>query len=440
MSRKIQDGSFKYFFTKIFVDWAVKSSYRKYQVEGLENLPQNASVIWASNHTNALMDPLVMLSATKQQKVFVARADIFKKKSVIKILTFLKIMPIYRIRDGIEAVRHNNESIAQATDVLLDGVPFVIYPEATHRPKHSLLKLSKGIFHIAESAIEHTDEQKSVYIQPIGIEYGDYFRFRSTVLIRFGKPLDITAFMKEHSDLQQPVAMLRLRELLTESLAGLIAYVPDDEDYDATWEYAKLKADNPHYFKDKVNLIEKRDNIRLRGLMKLQAVDRFAIQEVIDLKAQNPESARNLLDKVDALRVWRIQNGVSVTSIAGNRGWFSILLRILLAILGAPYYFFSGLVSCITWIPLTIILRGITDEAFNNTARFGVRFAMAPLSVILWAVLFFVFLPWKIALAAFVLSLPSLRYIYAYGRFFRRLCSDLRWKIGGSKAPDHSFL
>ena len=174
MSRKIQDGSFKYFFTKIFVDWAVKSSYRKYQVEGLENLPQNASVIWASNHTNALMDPLVMLSATKQQKVFVARADIFKKKSVIKILTFLKIMPIYRIRDGIEAVRHNNESIAQATDVLLDGVPFVIYPEATHRPKHSLLKLSKGIFHIAESAIEHTDEQKSVYIQPIGIEYGDY--------------------------------------------------------------------------------------------------------------------------------------------------------------------------------------------------------------------------------------------------------------------------
>lgn len=440
MSGKIQDGSFIYFFTKVFVDWAVKSSYRKYQVEGLENVPQNASVIWASNHTNALMDPLVMLSATKQQKVFVARADIFKKKPVIKILTFLKIMPIYRIRDGIEAVRHNNESIAQATDVLLDGVPFVIYPEATHRPKHSLLKLSKGIFHIAESAIEHSDESKPVYIQPIGIEYGDYFRFRSTVLIRFGTPIDVTAFMKEHSDLQQPVAMLKLRELLTQSLAGLIAYVPDDEDYDATWEYAKLKADNPHYFKDKVDLIEKRDKVRLRGLMKLQAVDRYAIQEILDLKAQDPESARNLLDKVDALRVWRIQNGVSVTSIAGNRGWLSILFRLLLALLGAPYYFFSGLVSCITWIPLTIILRGITDEAFNNTARFGVRFAMAPLSVILWIVLFFTFLPWKIALVAFVLSLPSLRFIYAYGRFFRRLCSDLRWKIGGGKAPDHSFL
>ena len=440
MSRKIQDGSFKYFFTKIFVDWAVKSSYRKYQVEGLENIPQSASVIWAANHTNALMDPLVMLSTTKQQKVFVARADIFKKKSVIRILTFLKIMPIYRIRDGIEAVRHNNESIAQATDVLLDGVPFVIYPEATHRPKHSLLKLSKGIFHIAESVIEHSADGKPVYIMPIGIEYGDYFRFRSTVLIKFGKPLDITAFLKEHSDLQQPVAMLKLRDLLTEKMAEQIAYVPDDEDYDATWEYAKLKADNPRYFRDKVALIEKRDNTILKGLLKQQAVDRYAIQEILDLKAKNPESARTLLDKVEALRVWRIQNGVSVRSIAGNRGWFNILLRILLAIVGAPYYLFCGLVSCITWIPLTVILRGITDEAFNNTARFGVRFAMAPLSVILWAVLFFVFLPWKIAAVAFVLSLPSLRFIYAYGRFFRRLCSDIRWKAKGHKAPDHSFL
>ena len=105
MSRKIQDGSFKYFFTKIFVDWAVKSSYRKYQVEGLENIPQNASVIWAANHTNALMDPLVMLSTTKQQKVFVARADIFKKKSVIRILTFLKIMPKQRKRDPTNSKR-----------------------------------------------------------------------------------------------------------------------------------------------------------------------------------------------------------------------------------------------------------------------------------------------------------------------------------------------
>lgn len=80
MKRKIQEGSFIYFFTKFFVDLSLKTAYRKYQVEGRENIPTDGSVIWASNHTNALMDPLVLLAATDRQKVFMARADIFKTR------------------------------------------------------------------------------------------------------------------------------------------------------------------------------------------------------------------------------------------------------------------------------------------------------------------------------------------------------------------------
>ncbi|MCQ2058139.1 MAG: 1-acyl-sn-glycerol-3-phosphate acyltransferase, partial [Bacteroidaceae bacterium] len=272
MKRKIQEGGRRYFFTKFFVDWAVRTSYRRFQVEGLENIPKDGSVIWAANHTNALMDPLVMLAATPEQKVYVARADIFRKKSAVKWLNFLKIMPIYRIRDGIDAVKKNDEAIAIATDVLLDGVPFVIYPEATHRPKHSLLKLSKGIFHIALSVYDKTQEQKPVYIMPIGIEYGDYFRFRSTVLISFGKPINVTQFVRDNADQPQPVQMVKMRELLTEKMTEQIVYVPDDEDYDATWEYAKLKAGNPRYFHKTVRDIEREKGIRLRGLQRNQAV------------------------------------------------------------------------------------------------------------------------------------------------------------------------
>ena len=66
MSKHIQDSSRFYSFLKIFVDWSVKSSYRKYQVEGIENLPKDGYSIWAANHTNALMDPMVMLSTSKQ--------------------------------------------------------------------------------------------------------------------------------------------------------------------------------------------------------------------------------------------------------------------------------------------------------------------------------------------------------------------------------------
>lgn len=442
MGKKIQDGGRRYFLTKFFVDWAVRTSYRKFQVEGLDNIPKDGSVIWAANHTNALMDPLVMLAATPEQKVYVARADIFKKKSAVKWLNFVKVMPIYRIRDGIDAVKKNDEAIAMATDVLLDGVPFVIYPEATHRPKHSLLKLSKGIFHIALSVCDKTQEERPVYIMPIGIEYGDYFRFRSTVLVNFGKPFNVTEFVRENSELPQPVLMVKMREVLTAKMADQIVFVPDDEDYDATWEYAKLKAGNPKYFHKTIKAIEAEQGTHIRGLLREQAVDRKAVSEILDLKQSNPEEAANLLAKVEKLRIWRIQHGVSVHSIANPKRLLAAHFNILLAVLGLPYYCFCAVAGSILWVPILCILRGIKDDAFYNTVRFATRFAMLPIAVILWAVLYFCLLPWSWpwALGAFVLSLPSLRFLYGYGTFVRRMNSDIHWFWRRRKAPDHSFI
>ncbi len=435
MRKHIQDKDWLYTFLKVFVDWSVKSSYSKYQVEGADNIPQDGSVIWAANHTNALMDPMVLLSTSRGRKVFVARADIFKKKTASKILSFLRVMPIYRIRDGIDAVKRNDEAISQATGVIMDGVPFVIYPEATHRPKHSLLKLSKGIFHIAESAIEKSDGTKSVYILPIGIEYSDYFRFRSKVLINFGKPINVSEFIQSHSEEPQPVVMQQLRQILTERMAEQIIYIPDDEDYDAIWEYTKLKTDNPGYFKKTLSEIESKEGRKLKGLMRNLAVGRYAVAEALALKQNNPEKAAELFKKVDQLRVWRIQNGLSVYAIANEKSFMGLVLEILIAILGFPYYAFSAVVGCIKWIPLALILRNIKDDAFYNTARYGTRLAMAIPAVIIWALVYFLLFNWQLATILFLLSLPSFKYLFDYGTFFRRFCSDVRWKFKKRKAP-----
>ena len=436
MRKHIQDKDPFYTFLKYFVDWSVRSSYRKYQVEGLENIPLDGCVIWASNHTNALMDPMVMLSSNSGRKVFVARADIFKKSWARKALSFLRVMPIYRIRDGINAVKHNDEAIEQATGVIMDGVPFVIFPEATHRAKHSLLKLSKGIFHIAESAIEKSKDGKPVYILPIGVEYGDYFRFRNTVLIKFGKPANVTGFLKEHDDEPLPVAMQQMRELLTGKLAEQIVYIPDDEDYDAIWEYVKLKADNPDYFAQTLTGLEKASGSKLNGLLRIQAVDRQAVAEALALKDENPEMARELFKKVDEQRVWRIQNGISVYSIANEPGGFKLFLKSLLAVLGAPYYLFCGIVGSIKWIPVLLALRGVKDDAFYNTARYGVRLGLAIPALIVWILVYFLLFKWQIATVLLLLSLPSLKYLYDYGEFFRRYISDIRWKIRKKRAPE----
>ena len=194
--KRIQDYDSLYSFLRHYVDFMVKMSYRDLRYVGRERLPKDGAIIYAPNHTGTLMDALVLLAMDRSPKVFVARADIFKKPLLREIFTFLKIMPIMRMRDGIEEVKRNNETIERAVDVLRDRVPFCIFPEGTHQTKYSSLPLSKGIFRIAFQARELLAETP-LYIVPIGIHYGSFFRFRSTVRVQIGTPINVGEFIDD---------------------------------------------------------------------------------------------------------------------------------------------------------------------------------------------------------------------------------------------------
>ena len=175
--KKIQDYSRAYAFLRHYVDAVLKLSYKRIRYTGLENIPQDGAVIYAPNHANALMDALIILAMDHKPKVFVARADIFKNPTLAKIFKFLKIMPIMRMRDGINEVKKNNDTIVKAVDVLKDKIPFCIFPEGQHLAKHSAQPLSKGIFRIAFQAMELMGDTP-LYIVPVGLQYGNFFRFR----------------------------------------------------------------------------------------------------------------------------------------------------------------------------------------------------------------------------------------------------------------------
>lgn len=229
---KIQDKDRLYAFLRPYVDWLFRRSYRTFRYIGRENIPADGAVIYAPNHANALCDAMCVLGIDRKQKVFVARADIFRDPKKAKILKWLKIMPINRVRDGLDEVRHNDETINKAVDTLQDGVPFCILPEGTHRPKHSLLPLSKGIFRIALQANEQFGAEKPVYIVPVGNEYGDYFHLWDSLTVTVGEPINVTAFAKEHAELEYPQLLMALREELTMRMRKLILWVPDDEHYE----------------------------------------------------------------------------------------------------------------------------------------------------------------------------------------------------------------
>ena len=92
--KKIQDYDRLYATLRHYVDLAMKLSYRTLRYVGRERIPQDGAVIYAPNHTNALMDALIILTMDRKAKVFVARADIFRLGMIMFVATMYFLLSI----------------------------------------------------------------------------------------------------------------------------------------------------------------------------------------------------------------------------------------------------------------------------------------------------------------------------------------------------------
>lgn len=413
MARKIQDSNWLYSIFQVYINvFHTRRAYRRFEVHGAKNLPKNGAIIFGVNHSNTLMDAMVLLASSHRKKVFIARGDIFKKPLVAKILTFMRILPIYRMRNGVAAVRNNDESLDKAVDVIHDRVELYIFPEGTHRTKHSLLRLGKGIFHIALDSNQQFGKEEPVYIVPVAIEYGDYFRFRSTAMINYGEAINVTDYVKNATEENEAVMMNQLREMLYERISKLFTFIPDDEDYDATWEIVKMK------------------NIkRAEGLLKKMQRNRNTVDKVLQYKEEHPEEAKQLFEKVNQFAEERVKNKISVTSTAKKYPFINFLWKFLVAIIGLPYFLASAVATLPVWVITAIIKSKLKDPAFGNTVSFGVKFVLMPLIVIAGAAVMFSLMPWYWAALGTILLMFSYDIFIDYKELARRFISDIRWSF-----------
>ena len=410
MAKKIQDPDFWYSLLLPYVNLHTRAAYRRFEVHGKEHIPKDCATVFGVNHSNTLMDALVLLASDNIRKVFVARGDIFKNPIVAKILKFLRILPIFRIRNGVAAVRNNDDTLNKAVDVLHDHVDLYLFPEGTHRTKHSLMRMGKGLFHIAVDANKQFGDQSPVYIVPAAIEYGDYFRFRSTAMVNFGQPINVTEFLKNASEENEAVNINLLKDRLHDEISKLFTFIPDDEDYDAIWEIVKMKNEK-----------------RAGGLYKKMLRNRDTVDKVLKFREEHPEEAKNLFERVLTFAKERVRQRISVISTAKKYPLLNALCEFVVVLIGLPYFAVSAVVNLPVWLT-TLIIRGkLKDPAFGNTVSFGVELVLFPLIFLVGTLLSFFNLPWACALGATVLLLFSYVFFVDYCELLRRAVSDVRW-------------
>lgn len=415
---KIEDYSFGYELGRIHATFSHNYFfYKKVYVTGLENIPKNEAIILVGNHQNALMDAMAIICTNRWQPVFLARSDVFSNPVIAKLLIGLKILPIYRIRDGKESLKKNEDIFNANVNILKKKGVIGIFPEASHVGKRQLRTINKGVSRIAFKAEEESDFNLDLKIVPVGINYSNYFSFRSIVLVNYGKPISI-ADLKDEITQNPNNAHLQVRKRIEAGIKPLMIDIENDDLYD-TFENLRTIYDK--------NMMEKL-SLKKKNFQNKFIADKKMIDALNEYNETNSTDMSELKDKVsfysEKIKKLKIRDWV----VEKPKSWFSIFLHFLFLLVSFPL-FLGGLVTNL--IPFNIpklITKKIKDLNFHTSIQFGLWMFLYPIFYVLIFALAWIFtepfwVKWTLLFGLPLLSLFS----FGYWRISMKLIGKLRY-------------
>lgn len=177
-----------------FIVWVFKViravAGTKVIVKGLENVPDNTTVLYVGNH-RSIFDIIISYPYLKNNTGFVAKESLKKTPLVGWWMWFLNCLFLNRenIKEGLKTILQGIELVKNETSVF-------IFPEGTRSETEELLPFKEGSLKIAEKgkcpivpvAITNTEEIFENHLPAVR---------KTTVVLEFGKPIDLSSLDKE---------------------------------------------------------------------------------------------------------------------------------------------------------------------------------------------------------------------------------------------------
>lgn len=202
--------------------------FGKIIVKGQENVTKNKAVLYLSNHQNAFLDTILIGTDCGRNPFFLTRASVFKNRILKSIFIYFKMIPIYRIRDGISLLKNNEETFRACSQLLIAKEALVIFPEGNHHLKRRVRPLSKGFTRILFAALEQ-QSCLDIYLVPVGVNYRSATKFPDRAAIYYGKPIRMQEFYRPEN-LQETKNIVIKK--VSDALKTLTTHIENDEEYD----------------------------------------------------------------------------------------------------------------------------------------------------------------------------------------------------------------
>ncbi|MFW6310041.1 MAG: 1-acyl-sn-glycerol-3-phosphate acyltransferase [Prolixibacteraceae bacterium] len=393
---KYEKWSFGYWCLKQYITFATWLIHKKTIVTGREKIPKNKPVIFAPNHQNALSDPMAILLNTSYQLVWLARADIFNSKILVNILRYMKIMPVYRLRDGKANLNKNDQTFTDAVKVLEHNKALALFPEAGHSGKRQMLPHKKAVPRIVFMAGEKAGFSLDVQIIPAGINYSHYWNFNRTVIVNFGDPIPVKDYFESYRK-NPGAAIIELKNKIYQSILPLLINIRSKIHYH---DFERIRNIYSSHFLQKLNLPADTLN-QFRAEQKL-------VNRLDQLEAEQPEQIKKITQNVNAyvfrLKKLKIKNRL-VDEQQNRPG--KLLRNILMLIAGLPLFIYGLIFNAVPFYTLDRVVRKkVKDKTFWSTFFLVGGIILFPLVYLAELLVLSSWIPGIWLKLAFVVSLP----------------------------------
>ncbi|MEN8927857.1 MAG: 1-acyl-sn-glycerol-3-phosphate acyltransferase [Flavobacteriales bacterium] len=328
--------------------WFTKRGYfSRVATNGLSNIPKNTPIIFAANHQNSLIDPIVIATSSREPIFFLTKSAVFRNPKIAKILYSLNMLPIYRERDGADFKERNIQIFNRCSELLGQNSRIIIFPEGSHNTQNRLRNLKKGIARIVMQA--HKEHHKDIYIVPVGLNYTNTRNKSADLLVNYGEPINASELIENCNEMDSDTDIFgTMIETIGEGMKReMLDYSNIDYYFLSEFLISKVR--------------RKRTTVKERFRW-----DKEKSEKLNSFIVKNQSLADDMQVKAKELDEICEENDLKPYLFAKNT--HNVMLQAIGLILGFPFFLYGVLNSYIPSIlPQIMVLKNIKDRQYDSS-------------------------------------------------------------------------
>ncbi len=359
----------------------IKWYYREIEVIGdPQKISDQSGIILTPNHQNAFVDAIILGCIFDRPIVSLARADVFAGKWVLWFLDQIKMLPVFRPRDGVDILAKNQITFDKCAKILQNKGAILIFPEGNHSDQYRLRNLQKGFARIGFQAANEANFKTDIKVVPIAINYEKHDLFQGALMVHIAKPIPLNNYKNSYEAKPQKAYNEIRKDLMVGILEGLV-HIPKGENYPIYDRMRRsfIKIQNPQWKQ------------QIQFLNKCQ-----------DLSIHYPEKEKAFIEEWLIFEQFCKKNNLPAASLDENHEQ-SKAENNFIYILLSPFtflgnFFWSPIFYSTDWI----VKKAFKDHQFHN----GVKMVLAPVITIIVFAFIFLFIAYLTSSLFFAFLVP----------------------------------